>query len=89
MEKVISPPELLVYSPVENFVAEENFVEVVGKTEPESMVVINGEQILSNQVGEFAKVVHLKTGINTIIIISSKKYGRDSVVIRQVVVGNE
>ncbi len=89
VEKVISPPQLFIYSPVENFATEENFVEVAGKTEQESMVVINGEQVLSNQAGEFAKMVHLKNGINTIIIISSKKYGRDNTVIRQVVMNNK
>ncbi|MBU4375759.1 helix-turn-helix domain-containing protein, partial [Patescibacteria group bacterium] len=89
VDKAISPPQLFVYSPAENLATTERFIEVAGKTEPESSVAINGEQILSNQAGEFAKQVDLKNGINTIIIISSKKYGRDNTIIRQVMVANE
>ncbi|MFH0923236.1 MAG: helix-turn-helix domain-containing protein [Candidatus Falkowbacteria bacterium] len=89
LNKAISQPLLIVYSPMENFITEKHFVEVSGKTESESRITINGEQVLSNTTGEFSKTVNLKNGINTIVIISQKKYGRDKIITRQIMVKGE
>lgn len=86
LKKIISPPNLYVYSPMENFITEKKLVQVSGETEAEAHVIINGEQILSDAVGQFFKIVNLKNGINIITITACKKYGRDNIVVRQVLV---
>jgi hypothetical protein len=85
----MSPPFLSIIEPLDNSVTENNFVIVFGKTEPETQIKINGETITLSP-GEkeslFTEKVNLKTGLNTITIIAKKKYGREAVLTRQVLV---
>ncbi|MEA3463979.1 MAG: helix-turn-helix domain-containing protein, partial [Patescibacteria group bacterium] len=86
LKKIIAPPYLFVYSPEKNFITQNRFIKVIGKTEEEAQIIINGATVLSDATGEFAKTVNLKNGINIITITACKKYGRDKTVIRQVLV---
>lgn len=86
MQKIISPPELLIYNPADNIVTNNRIMQIAGKTEKESQIIINGEQVLSDKEGVFFKEVNLKTGVNTITITASKKYGRSKTVVKQVLV---
>lgn len=89
LKKIISPPNLSIYSPLDNITISEKSIPIIGKTDSEALVLINGEQILSDTEGEFSKIVNLKDGINIITITASKKYGRDNTVKRQILVKNE
>lgn len=89
LKKIISPPNLLIYSPLEDVTTEKKSISVIGQTDPEAQIVINGEQILSNINGEFSKTINLKNGINIITITACKKYGRDNTIVRQVLVKDE
>jgi len=86
LKKIISPPILLIYSPIENVITKEKSISVIGQTDSEASVVINGERVLININGEFFKIVNLKNGINKITITARKKYSRDNTVVRQVLV---
>jgi len=86
LNKIISPPDLFINSPVENLITKKHSLAITGKTEPEVQIVINGELVLSDKTGEFAKEVSLKQGINIITITACKKYGRNNTVVRQVLV---
>ena len=86
LKEIISPPDLFIYNPIENFTTEKKSIQVNGETEAEAQIIINGEQILSDAAGRFSKIVNLKNGINIITITACKKYGRDSTIIRQVLV---
>jgi transcriptional regulator with XRE-family HTH domain len=89
LKKIISPPMLEVTEPQDNQLINENFVNVLGKTEAEAEIAINGELITLEQ-GEsesiFTKKVNLKTGLNIIIITARKKYGREVTIKRQILV---
>jgi len=86
LKRVISPPDLIIYSPAENIITEEKNIQVIGQTDPEALVIINGEQVLSDSKGEFSKIINLQDDINIITITASKKYGRDKTIERQVLV---
>jgi len=86
LKNIFSPPELYIYEPENNLSFTLNFIVVRGETEPESEVSINGELIFSDQDGFFSKRVDLKKGVNTIIIIAKKKYSREVMVTRQILV---
>ncbi|MDP2830593.1 MAG: hypothetical protein Q8O21_00840, partial [bacterium] len=86
LEKIVSPPNLSIYKPMENLITEKNSLQVVGKTEKEARIIINGELVLSNIEGEFNKTINLKNGINTITVTASNKYGRDNTIVKQVLV---
>lgn len=87
LKKIISPPMLEVTEPKNNQAISNNFVNVLGRTETEAQITINGENItLEHGENEslFSKKINLKTGLNTITITAKKKYGREATVERQV-----
>lgn len=85
-KRVIFPPELIIFQPEKNLLIKENSIVVSGQTEPESEVRINDEIILNNRDGHFSQTVNLKKGLNNITITSKKKYSRENVIIRQILV---
>jgi len=88
VNKIISPPLLIIDRPGLNLITEETSLTVSGKTEAEANLTVNGESVLSDKNGYFSKTVNLKNGINKIIITASKKYGRSNTVYREVLVKN-
>lgn len=88
LEKIIAPPLLELSNPAANLITKERTLEIIGRTEPETQIIINGEKILSDAAGNFLATINLKTGINMITITAQKKYGRETKLIRQVLVEN-
>lgn len=88
VNKIISPPLLIVDRPSLNLITEETSLLVSGKTEAEANLTINGESVLSDKNGYFSQAINLKNGLNKIIITASKKYGRNNTVYREVLVKN-
>lgn len=85
IKAIITPPILLVNSPVDNFVTEQNFVDVIGQTEPESTLDINGQQILADGNGNFKETIDLQLGVNIIEISAKKRHSDQTKVYRQVI----
>lgn len=86
LDKIVSPPDLVIESPIDNLTTKEHSIEVRGTVEPETELVINGEAIISDVGGSFSKSVDLKAGVNTIVITAEKKYGRNKTIKRQILV---
>ncbi|MFH1522827.1 MAG: helix-turn-helix domain-containing protein [Patescibacteria group bacterium] len=89
LNRIISPPELYIIGLQDNLVTSNNFVIVSGITEPEAQVIINGELILIDSADSFNKRVNLKSGINTITITAKKKYSREKIIKKQILVNNQ
>lgn len=85
-EKLIRPPELEIIAPAKDIVTSERVINVVGRTETETQVVINGNQVISDKLGQFSQQVSLRTGINTIIVTAKKKFGRENKLVKQILV---
>lgn len=88
VNKIISPPLLIIDRPGLNLITEETSLLVSGQTEAEANLTINGENVLSDKNGYFSQSINLKNGINKIIITASKKYGRNNTVYREVLAKN-
>jgi len=86
MEKIISPPTLSLYYPVENLVTHSNDIIVSGLAEAESEIIVNGEPVLSDKDGNFSKKINLKEGVNTVTVIAKKKFSRENTIKRQILV---
>ncbi|MDO9399826.1 MAG: helix-turn-helix domain-containing protein [bacterium] len=86
LNKIIVAPDLLITSPVDNFITQQSVIEVLGKTEAEAGITINNETILSDIHGNFSKTVNLKNGLNVITITASKKYSKSRTIVKQVLV---
>jgi len=84
---IFSSAELEILQPSDNLIVNNSFIDIVGRTESEVQVTINGELIpLEKSGGEiiFTKRIDLKKGINTITIVAVKKYGKPKTIVRQV-----
>jgi len=88
LETVFAPPRLELISPAENLVIASRTIIVAGRLEPEATLSINGEAVLADQEGNFQKEISLKSGVNTITIKARKKFGREQVVVRKILVEN-
>jgi len=84
--KIILPPKLTLLQPDSDLSVQESSIMVIGQTEKEAEIKINGELILSDINGDFSKLVDLKKGVNTIEVSAKKKYSRENIIIRQILV---
>lgn len=89
VKKITAPPFLSVENPQDNIVTENKSISVNGTVEAESEVLINGKTVLSDSAGNFSEEVSLKDGINIITVSAKKKYSREAVISRQILVKNE
>jgi transcriptional regulator with XRE-family HTH domain len=89
LKKIVSPPYLIVENPPKNLITKEKTIKIIGATEAETQVIINGKQVLSDSNGRFAEQISLKEGVNIITITARKKHGREAVIKRQVLVREE
>lgn len=72
----ISPPELIISQPKGNLITTDNLTTIIGKTEKEAMVYINGGIIDVSESGDFSIDVKLKYGLNKFDIMTKRKHGR-------------
>ena len=84
--KIFSPPELKIIYPEDNLLTSERSIEIIGESENEAEIKINGELVLNNQDGNFSQIINLKSGINNITISAKKKYSKEQIIIKQVLV---
>ncbi len=86
LKEMVVPPEVDIIEPADKAVINVNSVVVYGTTEPEAQIEINGQAVSIRADGVFSQEIDLKDGINTIIIKVKKKYGREKIIQRQVLV---
>lgn len=89
LKEAVSPPMLSIVEPIDNLVTDEYFVNIIGVTEEETQVLVNGELTFIDDDGSFSKRVNLKNGLNKIIISAKKRYSQEVIVERQVMVESE
>jgi len=81
---IVSPPELQVFSPQNDFRSENRSLEISGATDIESRLTINGQEVYIDKNGEFKESLNLVSGINAIQIKSINRFGKESLVERKV-----
>lgn len=72
----IKPPKLEIFQPNKDYVTKDNLVTILGKTDEEALLYINGQNIALEDDGVFSIEVKLKYGLNNFEIISQRKHGR-------------
>ena len=83
---VLQPPYLAVFTPVEGNVVTSPRPNILGETEKETRLTVNGQEIMVNEQGQFSADVDLSGGVNTIQISATKKHGKTTTIVRHVVV---
>jgi len=86
IKNTLEPPELVIVSPDEGHITDQSSVTIRGYTDPEVGIFINGENIVSDEYGNFAESVDLNPGINAITIEAHKKHGKITEEMRHVIV---
>jgi len=84
--KIITPPKLSIISPDDNIIINNKIINVIGITDAETQIIINDEIVLSDNQGNFSKIINLKEGINIIKVTAKKKYGRESTAERKILI---
>lgn len=81
-----SPPTLVVSAPVEGQVVDQLEFNVAGTTDPSASVIINNQPTLVEANGTFSIAVSLLPGDNSIEVRAKSRGGKETVVIRKIVV---
>lgn len=84
LRDMVSPPFLEIDHPPSDFITNEATINIMGRSEPESEVIINGQSVLLDTAGEFSREIFLRPGLNQIVITASKKYSQSATVTRQI-----
>lgn len=80
------PPKLVIETPQEELVIESQLVEIKGETEPEAVLTINDQTILSDTHGNFNEMIALQPGLNIIEVAAKRKHSQENVLYRKVFV---
>lgn len=79
------PPPLFISSPQQDIVTSQE-VTVTGRTDSNVTVLVNNEPTFLNSAGEFSKNITLFPGKTAIIVEAKNKFGKETVVKREIVV---
>lgn len=79
-----NPPGLAIDAPSENAIVTTKKVELLGSTDPDATVTVNGISVLVRGDGKFFDQVTLEPGTNTITVIGTSRYGKTSILTRTV-----
>lgn len=77
-------PGLTIETPVHQAVISERRVDVLGKTDPDATVTVNGISVLVRGDGKFFDQVTLEPGVNKITIVATSRFGKSTTVVREV-----
>jgi cytoskeletal protein RodZ len=89
VKKIIDPPALNLFSPLDGFVTTEPNLHLKGETEKEVTITVNGKEIKNSAEGAFDEVLTLSPGVNALVISAQKKHGKTSNETRYVVLQNK
>lgn len=89
IKTVISPPFLIVTTPIDNLITNQKTIEISGQTEKEVILSINGQQVLIDEKGYFSEPIDLQEGSNIIKISAIKKHSQETVIYRKIVFSEE
>lgn len=78
------PPILVIDAPEVGAVVHVSRIDVLGKTDPDATVAINGVSVLVRSDGKFFDQIALAPGVNTIMIVATSRFGRSTTVAQEV-----
>jgi cytoskeletal protein RodZ len=82
--KLNQAPVLSVDSPANQLVTREHRVDVLGSTDPDATVTVNGITISVRADGKFFDQVSLDPGVNKISVVATSRFGKTTTIVREV-----
>jgi cytoskeletal protein RodZ len=74
--KLSLPPTLSVSSPAHTLVTRDKRIDVVGKTDTDASVLVNGVSVIVRSDGKFFHQIELFPGVNKITVIATSRLGK-------------
>jgi cytoskeletal protein RodZ len=82
--RIQTPPNLSLQSPKNNSVTTEKRVDILGTTDPDATVTINGVNVQVHEDGKFFDQVALDTRLTTITIVAVSRYGKSTTITKNI-----
>lgn len=73
---LVGPPTLDILSPQNNITVESQIIEIKGRTNPETKVTINSQEVSVDPLGNFSQEIKLNENINKITITAISKFNQ-------------
>lgn len=77
-------PAVSLEKPLQDQIVEDRKIEVIGKTNPDATVTINGVSALVRTDGKFYDQISLDPGVNTITVIATSRFGKSTTLVRKI-----
>lgn len=81
---LLGAPKLVVISPESDIITESEEIVISGSTQPDNKVTINNNDVFVDREGVFSEAIPLQEGVNTIEVKSVNRFGKESLVIRRI-----
>ncbi len=78
------PPELTITKPKNESIVGEKKLDVFGETNMDATVTVNGLSVTVRSDGKFFTQVALEPGVNTIMVVSTSRFGKTKTEVRKV-----
>lgn len=86
LHTLAAPPKLEITNPVSDLTINQDTIKIKGKTEPEVELFINDQQVSLDSQGNFEETIGLTKGMNTLNIKAKSKVGKETSVLRKILV---
>lgn len=78
------PAFLSIESPAHQLVTHDRRIDVLGKTDPDATVSVNGINVVVRSDGKFFDQVSLDPGVNKITVVATSRFGKTTTIVREV-----
>ncbi len=82
--KLHQAPGLSVDTPTNQLVVHERRLDILGKTDSDATVTVNGVSVVVRDDGKFFDQIQLESGVNKITIIATSRFGKTTTIVRDV-----
>lgn len=78
-------PDLDIYNPQNSIVVTSEILDITGRTDMDSVLLINNQRVILDRDGSFATSIRLKPGLNTLSFLAVNKLGKEREEIRTII----
>ncbi len=89
VEQIFRPPYLHIIEPIDGLITSQGEIRIYGQSLKEADIVINNKAIFVDNQGFFETKIDLQKGLNLIKISARKRYSRENVVNRRVLLNDD
>jgi len=82
---LMKPPPLEVYYPKEDLITEQAQVEISGQTDPEAILTINAQEVVTDSQGNFQYILGLQRGLNIATIKAQRRHSRTQIIYKKII----